>query len=70
MYWVSYVCLRCFFNGKEMRKGWKTRIDERRYFENKKDERDQKIQFFRTMRQHMYEQMQMELATRSKHEIN
>jgi hypothetical protein len=70
MYWVCHVCLHCFFNGKEMRKGWKTRIDERRYFENKKDERDQKIQFFRMMRQHMYEQMQMELATRSKHEIN
>jgi len=53
-----------------MIKGWKTRIDERRYFENKKEERDQKIQFFRVLRQQMYEQMQMELATRNKHEIN
>jgi hypothetical protein len=53
-----------------MRKGWKTRMDERKYFEDKRDERDQKLQFFRMMRQHMYEQMQMDLATRSKNEIN
>jgi hypothetical protein len=53
-----------------MRKGWKTRMDERKYFEDKRDERDQKLQLFRMMRQHMYEQMQMDLATRSKHEIN
>jgi hypothetical protein len=45
-------------------------MDERRYFEEKNEERDQKLQFFRMMRQHMYEQMQMELATRKKHEIN
>jgi hypothetical protein len=36
----------------------------------KKEERDKKLQFFRMMRQHMYEQMQAELATRKKHEIN
>lgn len=53
-----------------MRKGWKTRIDERRYFENKKDEREQKAAFFRMMREQLYQQMQMELATRTKHEIN
>jgi hypothetical protein len=53
-----------------MRKGWKTRIDERRYFENKKQERDEKAAFFRMVREQMYQHMQMELATRGKHEIN
>ena len=33
-----------------MRKGWKTRIDERRYFEDKLEEREAKAAFFKVMK--------------------
>ena len=43
-----------------MRKGWKTRIEERRYFENKKDEREEKA----AMRQFVMQRMQAEFQER------
>jgi hypothetical protein len=48
-----------------MRKGWKTRIEERRYFEEKKLEREAKIEFTKMMRlklQHEIDQMRRETA--------
>lgn len=43
-----------------MRKGWKTRIDERRYFENKKEEREEKA----AVRQFVMQRMQADLEQR------
>lgn len=53
-----------------MRKGWKTRIEERRYFEEKKEEREQKAMIFRMMQARFLQQMQAEMEQRDKHEIN
>lgn len=41
-----------------MRHGWKTRIDERRYFENKRFEREQKEIFFTMVRERLNAEMQ------------
>lgn len=54
-----------------MRKGWKTRIDERRYFEKKKEEREEKA----AVRQFVMERMQADMEQRiaemkANHEIN
>lgn len=41
-----------------MRHGWKTRMDERRYFENKKQEREEKqaiMEFMRAKMEHQWE---------------
>lgn len=40
-----------------MRKGWKTRIEERRYFEEKKKEQEE----FAMMRQFMQQKMEHEI---------
>lgn len=54
-----------------MRKGWKTRIEERRYFEHKKEEREEKA----AVRQFVLQRMQADLQERiaemkANHEIN
>lgn len=43
-----------------MRKGWKTRIEERRYFESKKEEREEKA----AMRHFVMQRMQADLQER------
>lgn len=53
-----------------MRKGWKTRFEERKYFEERKEEREQKAAFFHMMREQMRQQWQIEMAKRTKNEIN
>ncbi len=54
-----------------MRKGWKTRIDERKYFENKKQEREDRAIFIAMMRQKMENEMHLHLEQmRANHEIN
>jgi hypothetical protein len=45
-----------------MRHGWKTRMDERRYFELKKQEREEKQAIMEFMRAKM--EQQWEMATR------
>ena len=42
-----------------MRHGWKTRIDERKYFENKKAEREEKQEILEFMRKKMEGQWEM-----------
>jgi len=42
-----------------MRHGWKTRMDERRYFENKKQEREEKQAIMEFMRAKMEQQWEM-----------
>ena len=42
-----------------MRHGWKTRMDERRYFENKKQEREEKQAIMEFMRSKMEQQWEM-----------
>lgn len=54
-----------------MRHGWKTRIDERKYFEEKKEQREQEI----IIRRFANSQMEMEIKQkldlmRRGHEIN
>lgn len=56
-----------------MRKGWKTRIEERRYFEEKKMEREAKIEFIKMMRAkalHDLELMRLETAKGSLYETH
>lgn len=56
-----------------MRKGWKTRIDERKYFEDKKLEREAKIEFIRMMQAKALrelEQMRHETAIGSLYETH
>lgn len=56
-----------------MRKGWKTRIDERKYFENKQQEREAKIEFIKMMRlkvQRELEQMKNEVPFGSLYETH
>ena len=45
-----------------MRKGWKTRIDERRYFENKKEEREEKSAVRQFVMQRMQADLQEQIA--------
>jgi hypothetical protein len=52
-----------------MRHGWKTRIDERIYFENKRYEREERQQFLNLMRMEIESKMSMfsaELAQRER----
>jgi hypothetical protein len=42
-----------------MRHGWKTRMDERRYFENKKRDREEKQAILEFMREKMEQQWEM-----------
>ena len=42
-----------------MRHGWKTRIDERKYFENKKAEREEKQRILEFMREKLEDQWEM-----------
>ena len=42
-----------------MRHGWKTRIEERKYFERKKQEREEKQAILEFMREKMEQQWEM-----------
>ena len=54
-----------------MRKGWKTRIEERRYFEEKKEERQELVMLRRFVQQKMEQDIQMQLhEMRKNHELN
>ena len=54
-----------------MRKGWKTRIDERVYFEEKKEEREQRLALLNMVRSKMDHDYKMQLQNmRENHEIN
>ena len=54
-----------------MRKGWKTRIDERRYFEEKKDQQAELAVMRRFMQQKMEQDIQMRLQEmRKNNELN
>lgn len=54
-----------------MRKGWKTRIEERRYFENKKEEREEKAAVRQFVMQRMQADMEQRIAEmKANHEIN
>jgi hypothetical protein len=45
-----------------MRHGWKTRIDERRYFENKRSEREERQQVLALIREKMRHEYETEMA--------
>jgi hypothetical protein len=54
-----------------MKKGWKTRIIEREYFENKKNLREEKAAFLALMKQKMEMEYQLRLQElKDNHEIN
>lgn len=56
-----------------MRKGWKTRIDERKYFEEKREERENKAALVKIMRLKMerdLEQMKNEVPFGSLYETH
>ncbi len=54
-----------------MRKGWKTRIEERRYFEHKKEEREEKAAMRHFVMQRMQADIEQRLAEmKANHEIN
>lgn len=54
-----------------MRKGWKTRIEERRYFEEKREEHYELAMLRRFVQQRMEHDFQMQLQQmRKNHEIN
>ena len=54
-----------------MRKGWKTRIDERRYFEEKKEQQEELAMMHKFMQQKMEHDIQMKLQEmRGNNEIN
>lgn len=54
-----------------MRKGWKTRIDERRYFEEKKEQQEELAVMHRFMQQKMDHDIQMRLQEmRGNNELN
>lgn len=51
-----------------MRKGWKTRIDERKYFENKQEEREAKIEFMKLARAKLTQEI-MQMNAEMKNEL-
>lgn len=54
-----------------MKKGWKTRIEERRYFEEKMEERQELVMLRRFVQQKMEQDIQMQLhEMRKNHELN
>jgi len=54
-----------------MRKGWKTRIEERRYFEEKREEQQELAMLRRFVQQKMEHDIQMQLhEMRKNHELN
>ena len=54
-----------------MRHGWKTRIEERKYFEEKKQLREEKAVFFALMKQKMDMEYQLRYQElKDNHEIN
>lgn len=56
-----------------MRKGWKTRMDERKYFEDKQIEREARIEFMKITRikiQRELEQMKNEVPFGSLYETH
>jgi len=54
-----------------MRKGWKTRIDERRYFEELKNEREEKAAMRHFVMQRMQADIEQRIAEmKANHEIN
>jgi hypothetical protein len=54
-----------------MRKGWKTRIEERRYFEEKKKEQEEFAMMRKFMQQKMEHDIQMRLQEmRENNELN
>jgi hypothetical protein len=65
--WAHYVCNVAI----QMKKGWKTRIQEREYFENKKNLREEKAAFLALMKQKMEMEYQLRLQElKDNHEIN
>ena len=54
-----------------MRKGWKIRIDERRYFEEKKEQQEELAMMHNFMKQKMDHEIQMKLQEmRGNNELN
>lgn len=54
-----------------MRKGWKTRIEERRYFEEKREEQQELAMLRRFVQQKMEQDIQMQLhEMRKNHGLN
>lgn len=54
-----------------MRHGWKIRIDERMYFENKKQERQERIEIMNMLRKKVELEMMAHLNDmKENHEIN
>ena len=54
-----------------MRKGWKTRIEERKYFEERKQDREDKAAMRQFVMQRMNADIEQRLAEmRANHEIN
>ena len=54
-----------------MRHGWKTRIDERKYFEEKKQIREEKAAILSLMRKKMEYEYQLHIQElKDNHEIN
>lgn len=54
-----------------MRKGWKTRIEERKYFEERKNDREEKAAVRQFVMQRMQADIEQRLAEmRANHEIN
>lgn len=51
-----------------MRKGWKTRIDERKYFENKQEEREAKAAFMQMARAKLTQEI-MQMNAEMKREL-
>lgn len=45
-----------------MRKGWKTRMDERNYFENKRYERQERIHIMQLIKMKMDQELAVEVA--------
>lgn len=54
-----------------MRKGWKTRMDERQYFENKRYERQERQYMMQLIKMKMDQDLAIEVAKlRDRNEIN
>lgn len=49
-----------------MRHGWKTRMDERQYFENKRYEREERQQMMELIRMKMHQDLQLAVAQMEK----
>lgn len=45
-----------------MRKGWKTRMDERNYFENKRNERNERQHIMALIKMKMDQELALEVA--------